>query len=223
MDKTPAAGKNRAMPETACSPPPAIAAADLTGLLLAGGLGRRMGGADKGLLLLEQLPLAQWVIDRLRPQVGPLLISANRNVEDWARFSYPVIADHIGGFAGPLAGIQAGLAACTTPWLVTAPCDSPFLPADLVARLSAAALAADADLAVVRCGERLQLVFSLMRREVLPDLDAFLAGGGRGIRTWFERLTIAVVDFADETAFANINTPQELAAAQLQQRFHPTK
>jgi molybdopterin-guanine dinucleotide biosynthesis protein A len=172
-----------------------------------------MGGVDKGLIALQQRPLAQWVIDRLRPQVGPLLISANRNAEDWQRFGYPVIADRIAGFAGPLAGVQAGLAACATPWLLTAPCDSPFLPGDLVARLGAAALATHADLAVVRSEQRLQPVFALMRREVLPSLDEFLAGGDRKTEIWFDRLKIAVVDFDDEAAFANINTPDDLAAA----------
>ncbi|HEY6896094.1 MAG TPA: molybdenum cofactor guanylyltransferase MobA [Rhodocyclaceae bacterium] len=187
-------------------------AEDVTGLLLAGGMGRRMGGVDKGLLQLDGRPMAAWVLDRLQPQVAALMINANRNPQDWEGFGHPVVADRIEGFAGPLAGVHAGLSACATPLMVTAPCDSPFLPQDLVQRLAAALTVVHADLAVVRSEGRMQPVFALMRREVLPGLEEFLLGGGRKIEDWFVRLHVAVVDFDDESAFANINTPEELAA-----------
>ena len=185
----------------------------MTGLLIAGGLGRRMGGVDKGLMVIDGKPMASWVLERLRPQVGQVLINANRNLEEWQTYGVPVVSDAIGGFSGPLAGVHAGLLACTTPWLATAPCDSPFFPHDMVARLAAGAAAADADLAVVRSEHRLQPVFALLRRDLLPSLERFLLGGGRKIDLWFEEIKLAVVDFDDTAAFANINTPEELAGA----------
>jgi len=187
---------------------------DVTGLLLAGGMGRRMGGADKGLVPLDGRPMAAWVIERLRPQVGQLLINANRNPEQWSEFDCPVIPDHVGGFAGPLAGFHAGLCACSTPLLVTAPCDSPFMPVDLVARMREVLVRDAADLAVVRSSSGLQPVFALMRRELAGNLEAFLAAGGRKIDLWFAQLNTVIVDFDDDDAFANINTPEELVAAQ---------
>jgi len=185
----------------------------VTGLLIAGGLGRRMGGVDKGLMVMDGKPMASWVLERLRPQVGQVLINANRNLEEWRGYGEPVVSDAIGGFSGPLAGVHAGLLVCTTPWLVTVPCDSPFFPHDLVARLAAGAAAAGADLTVVRSEERLQPVFALLKRDLLPSLESFLQGGGRKIDRWFEEVKLAVVDFDDAAAFANINTPEELAGA----------
>ena len=184
----------------------------VTGLVLAGGRGRRMGGVDKGLQPLDGKPLVAWVLERLEPQVGTLLINANQNLEAYGRFGKAVIADRIGGFAGPLAGLHAGLAACTTALLVSVPCDSPFLPRDLVARLRAGLEAAHAELAVVRSGGRLQPVFALMRRGVVDGLGDFLAGGGRKVEAWFASLAVATVDFPDAAAFANINSRAELDA-----------
>lgn len=191
----------------------AIAPSAVTGLLLAGGLGRRMGGVDKGLVAIEGQPMAAWVLERLRPQVGQVLINANRNLDEWRSYGAPVVTDVIGGFSGPLAGVHAGLLACASPWLATVPCDSPFFPRDLVARLAAGASAAGADLAVVRSDSRLQPVFALLRRDLLPSLETFLHGGGRKIELWFGEVKLAVVDFDDTAAFANINTPEELAGA----------
>ena len=185
----------------------------MTGLLLAGGLGRRMGGADKGLMAIEGRPMAAWVLDRLRPQVGQVLINANRSLDEWQGYGAPVVSDVIGGFSGPLAGVHAGLLACATPWMATVPCDSPFFPRDLVARLAAGAAAAGADLAVARSDGRLQPVFVLLRRDLLPSLEHFLHGGGRKIECWLDEVKLAVVDFDDTAAFANINTPEELADA----------
>lgn len=182
----------------------------ITGLILAGGLGRRMGGRDKGLQPFRGKPMAAWAIARLAPQVDRLLINANQNLEAYAAFGRPVIADRIGGYAGPLAGLHAGLSACETPLLVTAPCDSPFLPEDLVARLRAALEAAGADLAVAKTGTQPHPVFSLVRREVLDGLTAFLEGGGRKVDAWYAALKVVEVPFPDERAFANINTLEEL-------------
>lgn len=184
----------------------------ITGLVLAGGLARRMGGREKGLQPFRGKPLAAWSIERLAPQVDALLINANQNLEDYAGFGHPVVADRLDGFAGPLAGLHAGLSICETPLLVTVPCDSPFLPTDLVARLRAALEAAGADLAVAKTGNQPHPVFSLVRREALDGLTAFLESGGRKVDAWYAALKVAEVPFADEKAFANINTIEELNA-----------
>lgn len=189
----------------------ASATHDITGLILAGGRGQRMGGVDKGLQLHAGRPLVAHVVERLVPQVGKLLISANRNPESYAALGYPVVADRIDGFAGPLAGIHAGLTACTTPLLATAPCDAPFLPLDLVDRLRAALLLADAEIAVAATGTGLHPTFALMRREVLTSLAAYLADGRHRVQEWCRSRALCVVDFADERAFANINTLDDLA------------
>jgi molybdopterin-guanine dinucleotide biosynthesis protein A len=185
----------------------------VTGLVLAGGQGRRMGGVDKGLQVLRGHPMAHWVVQRLRPQVDALLINANQNTEAYAALGHRVVPDAIGGFAGPLAGLHAGLGAATTPLLVTAPCDSPFLPTDLVARLREALDRDGAQLAVATTGAQSHPVFTLARRDVLPHLSAFLDAGGRKIDAWYATLRVSLVDFADQqAAFSNINTREELAA-----------
>ena len=186
--------------------------ATITGVILAGGQGRRMGGADKGLQELGGRPMAAHVLERLAPQVGAVLISANRNLERYAELGCPVLPDTLDGYAGPLAGLQAALAQATTPLLVTAPCDSPFLPADLVARLHDGLVAQQAELAVACADGRAHRAFCLLRRELLPGLDAFLAAGERRVGLWHASLKVAEVDFSDEAAaFGNINTTDELA------------
>ncbi|MDP2810491.1 MAG: molybdenum cofactor guanylyltransferase MobA [Rhodocyclaceae bacterium] len=187
-------------------------AGDVTGLILAGGRATRMGGVDKGLQVLRGRPLVAHVIERLSPQVdNRLLLNANRNEAAYAAFDYPVIADRIGDFAGPLAGVHAGLSACETPLLVTAPCDAPLLPLDLVERLRAALEAdATATIAVTRTKQGTHPVFMLCRREVLPAIENHLAAGGRGFGAWQREMAAIEVDFDDEAAFANINTPEEL-------------
>ena len=152
------------------------------------------------------------VLARLAPQVDRLLVNANRNQDAYRALGHPVVADAIAGYAGPLAGLHAGLKAATTEWVVTVPCDSPFFPPDLVARLLQAAQAEDADLAVARTGQQPHPVFALVRRALLPGLEAFLAGGQRKIDRWYAPLRTVEVDFPDEAAFSNINTPAELAA-----------
>jgi molybdopterin-guanine dinucleotide biosynthesis protein A len=186
----------------------------VSGIVLAGGQGRRMGGVDKGLQLLRGRPLVAWVLERLAPQVDEVLINANQNLEAYSGFGHRVVPDAIGGFAGPLAGLQAGLAAAGEELAVTVPCDSPFLPLDLVARLRAALDKSGADLAVAKTGEQPHPVFSLVRRGVRASLEKFLAGGGRKIDAWYAALKVIEVAFDDEAeAFANINTLEELKNA----------
>lgn len=184
----------------------------ITGVILAGGLGRRMGNIDKGLQELRGQPMAHWVVERLAPQVDELLINANQNGERYAAFGHRVVPDQIPDFAGPLAGLHAALSAAAHPLVATAPCDSPFLPADLIARLRAALTAADADLAVARTFDQPHPVFCLCKREVLPHLTAFLDSGGRKIDRWYATLKVVEVPFDDEAeAFENINTREELS------------
>lgn len=186
---------------------------DITGLVLAGGQGRRMGSVDKGLVDFAGKPMVAQVIARLAPQVGALMINANQNVERYAALGHAVVSDAIGGFAGPLAGLHAGLVAATTRLVVTAPCDSPFLPTDLAARLAVAIESAGAELAVARTGQQPHPVFALVDRSVLPNLENFLRQGGRKIDAWYAALEVIEVLFDDEAeAFRNINTPEELAA-----------
>lgn len=182
----------------------------ITGLIIAGGLARRMGGSDKGLQALHGKPLLAHVIERFAPQVDPLLINANHNLVAYAAFGYPLVVDELAGYAGPLAGLHAGLLQCQTPLLATVPCDTPFLPRDLVGRLHAALVETQADLAVATTAGWTQHTCMLCRREVLPSLTAFLAAGERKIGRWYETLDIIKVPFDDEAAFANINTLEEL-------------
>lgn len=186
---------------------------EVTGLILAGGRGRRMGGVDKGLEPLRGKPMAQWVLERLAPQVDEVLINANQNTDAYGALGCRVVGDTVGGFAGPLAGLQSGLTHARHELVVTVPCDSPFLPHDLVARLRDALERTHADLAVAKTGAQPHPVFCLCRRTVLPHLTAFLAGGGRKIDAWYATLAVAEAGFDDEAdAFANVNTPEELAA-----------
>ena len=187
--------------------------AEITGVILAGGQGRRMGTVDKGLRELRGKAMAAWVIERFAPQVDEVLINANQNLDVYARFGYRVIPDEIGGFAGPLAGLQRGLSEASHPLVATSPCDTPFLPADLVARLHAALEADAAQLAVARTGDQPHPVFCVCRRDVLPHLTAFLQQGGRKIDAWYATLKVVEVVFDDQPdAFSNINTPSELSA-----------
>ena len=212
----PGPGATRLRPDVAELPamPSALPREAVTGILLAGGLGRRMSadgqGLDKGLQPLRGRPMAAHVIDRLAPQVGTLAINANRNLDAWRAFGLPVFEDRVGGFAGPLAGLHAAMRFAVTPWVVTAPCDSPFLPTDLVARLAHAAIASDARIAVARTGTQPQPVFALVACSLHDDLDRFLASGRRRIDAWYAPLGAIEVPFDDETAFLNVNTADEL-------------
>ena len=203
-----ATGRMPRMPKrTPGNPDPRAA---VTGLVLAGGLGRRMGGEDKGLVLLAGRPMVEHVLDALRPQVGALLINANRNRERYAEYRCPVVTDTLGGFLGPLAGVLSALPHVRTEFMATVPCDAPLIAPDLVRRLHSACVSQEADVAVASAEGRQQPVFLLLRVRVAPALEAYLAGGGRKIDAWFDQVRLAVVDFSDEPdTFVNVNDPGE--------------
>jgi molybdenum cofactor guanylyltransferase len=185
----------------------------VTGLILAGGKGSRMGNVDKGLQTFRGRRLVDHVYERLAPQVGGVIINANQNQEVYRTFGVRVVSDAVGGFAGPLAGMHAGLSVSKRPFLASVPCDSPFLAEDLIARLYARIDETGAELAVARTGDQPHPVFSLMRRGVLDHLSAFLKDGGRKIDAWYASLNVVEVAFDDEAeAFSNINTLDELAS-----------
>lgn len=193
-----------------------IAAEEITGVVLAGGRGTRMGHVDKGLQLLRGYPMVMHVIARLAPQVGPILLNANRNQEVYATLGHEVVADRIGPDAGPLAGVHAGFLRCQTPYLLCVPCDSPLLPTDLAERLAKGLVHASSEVAMAYALGRAQPVFSLMRVEARASLEAFLLGGGRKFEQWTERLHCVAVAFDDEPdAFLNLNTEGELRAREL--------
>ncbi|MDR5903085.1 MULTISPECIES: molybdenum cofactor guanylyltransferase MobA [Halomonas] len=181
---------------------------DLTGLILAGGQGRRMGGVDKGLVPFAGRPLVAHVRDRLAGQVAELLVNANRSLADYDDFADRVIEDAEDGYQGPLMGIYSGLRAARTPWLLVVPCDTPRLPDDLVDRLVTGI--GEADIAVAGDGQRLHPVVALMRTSLADDLAAALADGERKIDRWYARHAWVRVDFAEGgEAFANLNTQEE--------------
>ena len=184
----------------------------LTGLILAGGRARRMGGEDKGLLPYRGRPLIEHALERLAPQVGALVINANRNRPAYARFGRSVVADADAGFLGPLSGMLAGLRCADTEFVLCAPCDCPRIAPDLGARLAAALGDGGAPVAVAACAGRMQPVFALLRRELSAPLEEFLAADGRKIDRFYEQQGFAQVPFDDADAFRNINTPEELAA-----------
>jgi molybdenum cofactor guanylyltransferase len=185
---------------------------DVTAVVLAGGRARRMGGQDKGLITLNQAPLIEYALTALHDQVDAILINANRNIERYETLGYPVIEDRHSGFNGPLAGMASALLAMRTRFLVTVPCDSPALPLDLVDRLLAARARDGAELAVAHDGTRMQPVFALLERTLLPSLEQFLEADGRKIDQWYARHRHALADFSDQPdAFTNVNTPEELA------------
>ncbi|RCW67460.1 molybdenum cofactor guanylyltransferase MobA [Pseudorhodoferax soli] len=196
-----------------------IAREDITGLVLAGGRGSRMGGVDKGLQNHRGMPLALHALLRLQPQVGTSMVSANRNLSAYEAMGVPVWPDSVEGYAGPLAGLLTGLEHAETPWLVTVPCDTPDFPTDLVERLAAAAVAQDAEIAMAATLEdgrlRAQPVFCLLRTELVESLVAFLHTGERKFGLWADRHRKIELPFDDTAAFFNANTLQELQ--QLQQ------
>ena len=187
------------------------AAETLAAVILAGGEGRRMGGADKGLMEFRGRPLVEWVLDALGPQVDALVISANRNLDRYAAYGYRVVADTLPGHPGPLAGVLAALDAVDARWLLVAPCDTPHLPADLALRLLGAARDENVPLAVATDGSRIHHSCFLVRTDQRDSLAAFLASGERAVRIWQAGLASTVVRF-DAAGFANLNRPQDLQA-----------
>ena len=191
---------------------------NITGIILAGGRARRMGGGDKGLLPLNGTPLAQHAAARLQPQVGRVLINANRHLDAYAAFAASgaaaVVPDTLGDYAGPLAGIHAGMCAAGSEWVLAVPCDSPFFPPTLAGDLLRAAAAADAEVAIAQAGGRAQPVFMLAKRALADDIAATLAEVGGKIDRWYARLPHVEVPFAEAAAFDNINTPEQLQDAE---------
>jgi len=196
---------------------------DITGLILAGGRGSRMGGADKGLQNFNGMPMALYTLLRLQPQVGAVIINANRNLGAYESFGVPVWPDVLEDYAGPLAGFLTGLERCETPYLVTVPCDTPNFPSDLVVRLAQALDRQQADIAMAAAPEtgkdgqpvvRSQPVFCLLRAELMESLAEFTRQGGRKIDAWTAQHQSVLVPFDtpadDPRAFANANTASEL-------------
>jgi molybdopterin-guanine dinucleotide biosynthesis protein A len=195
-----------------------IALDQITGVILAGGRGSRMGGVDKGLQNYHGMALALYTLLRLGPQVGHMMINANRNLGAYEAFGVPVWPDPVDDYAGPLAGFLAGLEHCETPLLLSVPCDTPNFPDDLAARLLAALDAEDAELAYAVTLEdgkqQSHPVFCLMKSALAESLVAFLHGGGRKIDRWFMQHRAVAVPFADPAAFFNANTTAEVAQLQ---------
>jgi len=188
----------------------AIPCNDITAVILAGGKARRMDGQDKGLITLHGRPMVDCIIRALQPQAGHILINANRNAEQYAAFGLPVIADMLGDYFGPLVGMASGMNATDTTFIVTAPCDSPFIPDNLVEMLYRALAENEADISVAHDGERMQPVFALLRCSLLPGLLAYLDEGGRKIDTWYGQQRLALADFSGSPdTFLNLNTPED--------------
>lgn len=190
---------------------PPLKPSNLTGLILAGGRARRLGGVDKGLLPLGGRPLVAWAIQALEPQVGALLINANRRLDLYRGFGHPVIPDRDADHAGPLAGIASALAAAPTGWVLCVPCDTPLVPGDLATRLADALLTGEADVAAAHDGTRLQPLHALIPVRLAEALDHYLASGGGAVQGWYRSLRVALADFSDRPEdFSNINTWDEL-------------
>ena len=191
------------------SPTPSI-----TGVVLAGGQARRMGGEDKGLILFQQQALIRFAIDALKSQVDSLVINANRNLERYQDFGYPVISDSLDGFCGPLAGMLSAMQSVDTDYILTAPCDCPYISPQLRQRLMESLLLSSADIAVAFDGRRLQPVFSLISCHLQDDLQSYLLQGDRKIDLWLQRHKLTIVDFSDQTeTFVNFNHPEDLIAS----------
>lgn len=183
----------------------------VTGVILAGGMGRRMNGADKGLVLLQQAEMVSWVVRILKENVCEVVINANRNLADYEKYDVRVVADSIEGFQGPLAGFEAGMSVASSDWVYTCPCDSPMQSPDLLPHMYADVIANNAEIGVAHDGDRTHPVFSLVKTELLPSLRAYLASGERKIDRWFAQHKLHVVDCsAYSKSFVNINTEDEL-------------
>ena len=186
---------------------------DVTGVVLAGGRGKRMGGVDKGLVDLHGRPMVMHVIDTLRPQVGRIIINANRNVDKYEVLGYEVISDIVGDYFGPLAGMASAMQAASTAYVLTVPCDSPMIEDDLAKRLYHALEHEKADASVAHDGERMHPVFALLKRDLLPSLQSYLESGERKIDRWLNQHRLAVAYFRDEPeAFLNVNNPDDRQA-----------
>jgi molybdopterin-guanine dinucleotide biosynthesis protein A len=183
--------------------------------ILAGGQATRMQGEDKGMLTLNGKPLLEHVLERLRSQVDTIYISVNRQPQHYQTYGWPVISDKLEGFLGPLAGIHAAMLVCQCEWLLTVPVDSPFIPKDLLQRLSQAVISNNRPLAVVHDGKGLQPTFCLLHQSLAENLQHYLQQGGRKTGEWLRQQEPALADYADNPdAFINVNTPEDLAQAE---------
>jgi len=190
---------------------------EITGGVLAGGRARRMGGEDKGLVTLNDRPMVEYVLCTLATQTTAMVINANRNLDRYRDFGWPVVEDQVGDFSGPLAGMASVMMQATTPYVLMVPCDSPLLPQDLARRLYQEMAQANAEIAVAHDGERMQPVFVLLQRRVLLSMQHYLAEGGRKIDRWYATHRLVNVDFSDNPdAFVNVNTPEECEALEQQ-------
>ncbi|MDT8370796.1 MAG: molybdenum cofactor guanylyltransferase MobA [Gammaproteobacteria bacterium] len=184
----------------------------ITGVILAGGRAQRMGGHDKGLILFNHKPLISYAIKALSPQVDQLVINANRNLDSYEAFGYPVIEDSITGFCGPLAGMLSTMQTVKSDYILTAPCDSPKISLQLRQRMMETLLLQHADITVAHDGQRLQPVFCLIPTSLKDDLADFLANGDRKIDLWLARHKLALVNFSDQPdTFVNVNRPEDLS------------
>lgn len=187
----------------------------ITGIVLAGGRARRMGGIDKGLIPLCGRTMIEHVLDRLVDQVGAVIVNANRNIDTYAAMGYPVVPDRDDSYAGPLAGMSSGLHAAGSSYCVTLPCDSPLIGADVAQRLHAALAAAGAEIAVAHDGERAHPVVNIMETRLAASIDGFLDAGERKIDRWFDRHHWVYADFSDRPEyFINVNTEDERQAVE---------
>lgn len=189
----------------------------LSALILAGGQGLRMNGADKGLVAVHRRRMIEHVLERIRPQVDRVMISANRNHPEYQGYGLPVLADQRDDFQGPLAGIAEGLQQLATPWLVVVPCDSPQLPLDLAQRLCDGVQSTPSRVAIAHDGQHLQPAFNLIHQDLLPSLRQYLDGDGRKLGHWLRQQQPAVVDFSDQPeSFINLNSSEQLERFQRQ-------
>lgn len=189
------------------------AISSITGVVLAGGRARRMGGGDKGLVLFRGSPLVSYAVDALRQIAGRIVISANRNEVEYARFGLPVVSDATGTFDGPLAGVLSAMKASDTAYLMAVPCDSPMMTGALLARLVETLTASKAEVCVAHDGERMHPVFLLAETALMSSLEQFLASGERKIDRWLVRHRLALADYSDHPElFVNVNTADELSA-----------
>ena len=187
---------------------------DITAVILAGGRGERMGGVDKGMLILQDKPLVQHVIDVIEPHVHEIVINANRHIDYYRGLGYRVVEDMFPGFAGPLAGIATSMHQVSTGWVLVAPCDVPGIPPDFTERLVEASARSNSGIAVAHDGKHLQSAHLLLPVSLVPELDSWIVSGRRSIKEWLGIHDIGLADFSgDPDAFTNINTPDDLEDA----------
>ena len=184
---------------------------EITGVILAGGKARRMGGADKGLVQFRGKPLIEHVIQAFEPQVGNLLINANRNHEIYKNYGFDIVSDESEDYCGPLAGILSALNKIDTPYLATAPCDTPFISRNIVEKLSLSILSEKTEISVAHNGDRLQPVFCVMKKDLIISINNYLREGGRKIDQWIKQHSVTIVDLSSEIkCFENFNSKEEI-------------